>query len=659
MEYRLPISSNRAEEKANEAWKDFIIPPKFNSLDFKSSGQTRVVLGGRGSGKTMLLKYLSFESEFSDEHTDIHKHALEHVGLYLRADTIFCKALDGDFFKIHEWERIFTHYVCCIVLHEIARSLKYIARSAYPNFTQADYRELRLDDSLSAYDKEMPIKAIDLEKYFHIKNIEFDSWVSNLFPDSERPRFYSFNFLKSFISKVQEAHPALTKYSAFVYVDEYENLLSYQKRIFNTYIKHGEKPLVFHFAMKRFVIEEDQSTIGNENIQEIHDYRHKDIEDLYDKEYDTFLSEIILYELKKKYKYINIDATLLKDESRVSERTTKDYQNRISNEIKKFFPNLSEEDLSDIAFEDRAIRKKVKSEIEKKLKERNAPLDLVDLFFSEKHKKATFVAPILVARKSTSIETLSKEYLDYKKEGSKTVDNWIQNNFIASLLFFYQKFSEKNCPIYAGFDRLSSLSGRNIRFMMELCYNSLVQQNLRSGDDSSQCSWESMAAASRETSEKFFLETKKCGKSGYKLHEFVKRLGAIFQIAQQRPTQSENEINHFGIKDGGESGLNEDDYNLLIEALKHSVLTVRRETKVKRNDYYSQDYILSPIFAPYFKISYRKKRKLDLPVDDFYVISHGTPDEFNELLAKYRTKWDIDREFEAVTDLNEQGSLDL
>src|SRR5690554_2936325 len=174
MEHRLPISSNRAEEKANEAWKDFIIPPKFNSLDFKSSGQTRVVLGGRGSGKTMLLKYLSFESEFSEEHLEIPKHALEHVGLYLRADTIFCKALDGDFFKIHEWERIFTHYVCCIVLHEIARSLKYIAGSAYPNFTQADYKELSLDDALSAYDRDLPINAIDLEKYFHVKNIEFD-----------------------------------------------------------------------------------------------------------------------------------------------------------------------------------------------------------------------------------------------------------------------------------------------------------------------------------------------------------------------------------------------------------------------------------------------------------------------------------------------------
>src|SRR5690554_4852200 len=103
MEYQFPISANRAEEKANKAWKDFIIPPRFNSLDFKSSGQTKVILGERGSGKTMLLKYLSFESEFSSEHSDLCESTIQHVGLYLRADTIFCKALEGSFFELHYW----------------------------------------------------------------------------------------------------------------------------------------------------------------------------------------------------------------------------------------------------------------------------------------------------------------------------------------------------------------------------------------------------------------------------------------------------------------------------------------------------------------------------------------------------------------------------
>ena len=465
--------------------------------------------------------------------------------------------------------------------------------------------------------------------------------------------------MKNFIGEIQKCHPHLKNYSAFVYVDEYENLLDYQKKIFNTYIKHGERPLVFHFAMKRFVIEEDQSTIGSENIQEIHDYRHKDIEDLYDKEYDTFLSEIILYELHKQDKEIDIDPELLRDPERTQERMTPSYQRRITKEVTRFFPNLSENDIADIAFEDKAIRNKIKSQIDKTLKEIGSNQDLSNLFFDESYKKATIVAPILLARKDQNLERLQAEFESFKSGGSDTLENWIQNNFIGSVLFFYQKFSEKTCPLYSGFDRLCSLSGRNIRFMMELCYNSLVQQSMRSESNNLSCSWQAMAAASKETSEKFFLETKKCGKYGYRLHDFVKRLGALFQISQQRPTQSENEINHFGIKDGGEVGLKEDDYNLLIEALKHSVLTVRRETKVKRNDYYSHDYILSPIFSPYFKISYRKKRKLDLPVEDFYIISHGSPEEFSELLTKYRRKWDVDYSSKLASDKHDQGSLDL
>lgn len=659
MEHIFPISANRAEEKANKAWKDFIIPPKFNKLEFRSSGQTRVILGGRGSGKTMLLKYLSFESEFSEEHSQIPEDATNHVGLYLRADTIFCKALDGHFFQVEEWQRIFTHYVCTIVLHEISRSLKYIAKSSYSSFNENDFLNLSLDDVIGAYDIDVPLKLHELEKHFYRKNIEFDSWVSNLFDDSSRPKFYSFNFIKIFIAQIQAAHPALNDYSAYVYVDEYENLLPYQKRIFNTYIKHGERPLVFHFAMKRFVIEEDQSTIGSENIQEIHDYRHKDIEDLYDKEYETFLSEIILYELHKQNSRVDIDPDLLRDPERTTERTHNGYQRRIATEITKYFPNLSEHQLAEIAFEDKAITKKVRQETEKRVKELAGTPNDVQVFFDPEYKKASIVAPILLARKDNTLDGLKREYQLFKEDGSTRLENWIQNNFIGSLLFFYQRYSEKACPVYAGFDRLSSISGRNIRFMMELCYNSLIQESLRSESTSLVCSWESMAGASKETSEKFFLESKKCGKYGYKLHDFVKRLGAIFQISQQRPTQSENEINHFGIKDGGEAGLSEEGYNLLMEALKHSILTVRRETKVKRNDYYAHDYILSPIFAPYFKISYRKKRKLDMPGEDFHTIIHGTPDEFNKLLARYRSKWDVDYSVSNSAFGPDQGVLDL
>jgi hypothetical protein len=50
----------------------------------------------------------------------------------------------------------------------------------------------------------------------------------------------------------------------------------------------------------------------------------------------------------------------------------------------------------------------------------------------------------------------------------------------------------------------------------------------------------------------------------------------------------------------------------LTEAEKWSVLFLSRETKMKSTGAIGSDYILNPIFAPFFQISFRKKRSLPI-----------------------------------------------
>src|SRR5689334_13985150 len=83
------LTPNRAEEFGNDVWDHFVLPPFFNQLDLTTTFQPRVILGGRGSGKTMLLRYLSHESTFSKTRTTFDTGALEHIGLYWKIDTQF------------------------------------------------------------------------------------------------------------------------------------------------------------------------------------------------------------------------------------------------------------------------------------------------------------------------------------------------------------------------------------------------------------------------------------------------------------------------------------------------------------------------------------------------------------------------------------------
>ena len=75
-----------------------------------------------------------------------------------------------------------------------------------------------------------------------------------------------------------------------------------------------------------------------------------------------------------------------------------------------------------------------------------------------------------------------------------------------------------------------------------------------------------------------------------------------------------------------------------------------RETKVKSEgaDVIDADWVLNPIYAPYFKISYRKRRKLTLTVEEFRVMALGEFDARRDLMGKYRRGWALEAESDSL-----------
>jgi hypothetical protein len=80
---------------------------------------------------------------------------------------------------------------------------------------------------------------------------------------------------------------------------------------------------------------------------------------------------------------------------------------------------------------------------------------------------------------------------------------------------------------------------------------------------------------------------------------------------------------------------------VLDEAVKWSVLFEEPETKVKGSRYESNDYVLNPIYAPYFGLSYNKGRKLEINSLDANIILAGPIDQFTRLLRQYERKWEL------------------
>ncbi len=633
------LAQNRAEEQGNDLWEEFVIPPFYNQLDLLVARKPRVIIGGRGCGKTMLLKYLAHNSQFSKRRKAIPSNTVSHIGLYWRVDTHFASMMTKRNISDDVWINSFEHIASILIGIEILRSLQSIAVSDFNGLSLSDLHKLSLR-KLKSFDENIPDSGNECETYLKGRLMEFQTWLNNVKKVAE-PIFLPLSFLKELISEVQKQFDVLGEANYFVYIDEYENLLPNQQRIINTWLKHSQMPLIFNLAMKRNSFNE-KGTVGTESLVDINDYRTFDLESFYGNEntFDAFAAEILFLRLTKNgVKDLPIKPTELRDISRLEYRNSDEYKTKVISYAQKMFPGASQPQLAKEVFSDRILRDRLKRQINDALKQRHSKISVGE-FLKIKAPEASIVTPALLHRKRERPDEILKELRKLlKKEDNHFTGKrgWIHNFFVGSIILLYDPLP-RICPIYSGFRTFCLMARGNIRYLLELCHRSI--SNAEVSASSIRISTEHQIAAAKQTSASFLGEVKNFGRFGNKLHTFVLRLGGLFQHGHKRKTQSEPEPTHFTIVTG--KPLEDKHQELLNEALKWSVLFEAQSTKDKSLETENSEYILNPIYAPYFKISYRKGRKLRISAKDFVDLIDGTVDDFERILKAYISKWEID-----------------
>lgn len=638
------FTRNRAEELGYDVWEHFVVPPFFHRLDLQTARQPRVIIGGRGCGKTMLLRYLSHQSMFSRARPDVPADAISHVGLYWRADTQFANAMIKRDVPEDTWEAAFNHMAALVLGIEVLASLSSIADNAHSILDSDDLAKLNLH-RLRAFDSDLPASPDAFRATLEEKLWAFESWVNDVRKVTE-PRFLpGTKFVLALIQLLQEQLPALRDTVYFVYLDEYENLRLYQQKIINTWLKHSESPLIFNLAMKRNAFE-TRNTVGPESLSDIHDFRQHDLEEYLSDEEDfpVFAAEILFLHLSMaEVAATPINPRDLRDPAKVSQRKVAAYRRGILDAVETMLPDVSQEDLARGVFQDPSLAQKLRSRIQSALKQRGSKID-VDRFFRRDLREASIVTPALLYRMDSQPAKIAEE-LDRLAAGEPNPftgpTNWIHNNFVGCLLQLYEPHF-RACPFYAGFRTFCHLSRGNIRHFLELCYKSLSRGLTEGHSVGTPVPPTQQAEAARQASTAFLGEVRSFGPRGNQLHTFVLRLGSLFALAHQRPTQSESEQSHFAIGSGS-SELTPQDDHFLRETTKWSVLFEHKGTK-KKDQHLPEtvEYVLNPIYAPYFHISYRKKRRLELRSDDLICLIRGNYEQVSNLLKRFSRGWSVE-----------------
>jgi hypothetical protein len=637
------FSKNRAEELGYDVWQHFVVPPFYDRLDLETARKPRLIIGGRGCGKTMLLRYLSHQSMFSPNRP-ISSDIPHHIGLYWRTDTQFANAMVKRGVPDDVWDSAFSHMAALTLGLEVLNSLRSLAASRFKVLAGNDVASLTFE-RLKAFSPVLPDTATSLHSYLQEQLWQFERWVNDVRKVSEPEFLPGQRFVFALIAELKRQIPALEPFVFFVYLDEYENLCKYQKVIINTWLKHSEAPLIFNLAMKRNAFDTRETT-GSESVSDIHDYRAHDLEDylLQDEHYEIFLAEILFLQLSQlKVGNLPVAPEDLRDPTKLSRRRDKPYTVRVLAAAQKLLPDVSTEEQAKDIFADKALAQKLRTRIESALRHRGSSLS-VERFFRPTVPQASIVSPALLYRARYRPEAIAKE-MDLLESGQQNrftgPTGWIHNNFVGCLLQLYEPHS-RACPFYAGFRTFCHLSRGNIRHFLELCHKSISRSARRKLDIERSIAPADQAEAARQASTDFLGEVRSFGRFGNQLHTFVLRLGSLFALAHQRPTQSESEQSHFSIGRGSKP-LSDDDLQFLGEATKWSVLFEEKGTK-KKEEYRpeSVEYVLNPIYAPYFHISYRKKRKLELPSADVICLISGSYDQVSAMLKRYLQAWSVE-----------------
>lgn len=624
------LARTRAEEHDADVWGEFFIPPYFDRLELTTATKSAYITGKRGCGKTMLLKYFDYQTAFSKRRKDIPKDAIEHVGIYWRVDTQFCSSLKSRGIDDGEWSVVFECYFGLVVGTELLRAVQTIAESSFQNFGVDEHLSLVLP-SVVDYLPDAPTEARKLVQYLESLRRKFTTWVSNVQATARPILPPGRDFILSLIGDLRRL-AALERLSVFVYVDEVENLVQYQRHVLNAFLKHSQRPLIVSFTSKEHP--SDNETTGSESINATHDYRLVDLDALLTLTGAAmpFFAEVFLGNLEiAAGKTESERLEIVTSPARLGERQEPAYQKEVLTAMRTRFPSLSDKQIAATALQTSALKDGLCRRIGKALKERRSNLVLDDFIEDKAPAEALVVLPALLNRESLSPDTVLAELKRYSTERRGSFEtSWVHNNLFGALLELYRPYA-RECPLFSGFDTLCLMSNDNLRNFLILCYKTLEVAELR--DSVSQpYSVEIQSRAAYDASEQLIKEIRTFGRFGEQLRVFVLRLGNIFRALQASPSMSEPEQNQFTINSGGRT-LADEELAFIAEALRFGILVEQLETKSKSGVGQDiVDYQLNPIYSPYFQISYRRKRKLEMSVEQFRMLIMGNENEYRALV---------------------------
>ena len=357
-------------------------------------------------------------------------------------------------------------------------------------------------------------------------------------------------------------------------IDEYENLLRYQQAAINTYIKHSEIPLSYKVGMKADGLKTSRTLTDGDPLRTPADYREIDIAKSLD---DSFFEEVLHRRM------------------------------HFARQAGIGIPERVEEFLIPL---DRLEEARKLGAVKVAASVRNELASHVDVW---KWSKRIPDGDVILLRYRSDAARMP--LLDVARKFMADDHAWrnLRNNHGFASLFWlsWGRRGARRRKYYCGIATILKIANGNIRFFLELIGDSVREAMPGDLSDSIMIRPEQQTDAARAVATRQLEQLDSLGGHGGELKRLVLGIGKVLFELTRRPKGRIPEPTSFVLT--GEPQDIAAIRKRLRAGIANLVFVSNPRTKATSDvEIRDEEYSLHPILAPFFEISYRKKRRITL-----------------------------------------------
>lgn len=599
----------RAEHLKDRLFDFYKEPAYFHELE---TARPCVLVGGRGTGKTTVLKGLSYEGQRRLRRGE-PVSAWGHYGVYLRLETAPAAAFRGSALSPEEWQRLFGHFVNLTLCRAALEFCTWYLKETGIERLLTQRTLTAVTEALGEFDRR-PADEQELSDLVGQLLRRFAHAIDSI---ADRPHLAPTTVgsgVNELLAGLMSADAMQGKLFFFL-LDELENLNDDQQQVVNTLIKHcGE-----HYSFKTGVKEGGwrcKTVLGShEQLQTPADYERIAIRERLEDGFAEFGWKICQERLGAVAEDLAIDML----------------------DVHELLPSLSEDreaELLGVSDHLPPIRDRLVAD--------GADADLVAAFDT----MPPLFAILLDAWATKEGEPLAACVREAVDDPGRWETRYGNNKY--ALLFLLRKGKRGIRKHYAGFDTYLKLAATNIRLLLQLVEEVLVEHCRVVVDDwaTTPVAPDTQTLAAEAVGNSNLVELAGLSAFGPRITRLCASLGRVFHQMADDPVGHAPEVTQFYVSDLPGDPLRVDPFTadahdgdaseLLREAVMHLALIAYPSTKQAGAYVREHDYMVHPMFAPVFRYSYRRKRKVALRSAELLALVSRPRTTINAVLRRNR-----------------------